>query len=167
MLASNGEVFGVPIRDGGSTSLAATYAQDLVFSNLLMYLLMLVNYCFWDYVILESELSRRLMVLVSPVADCCWCVISMILLRAFLTALTYLLVMLSCLSSCITLSISWMMRFEGEIPSFGLGVDMALIIHNLGTKLMRWMSSIDCDYARVSSLTVYQCSDEREVFTIG
>ena len=59
-----------------------------------------------------------------------------------------------------------MIRFEGEILSPRLGVDIALTTHNLGTKLMRWMSSIDCDRAGVSSLTVYQCSDEGEVFTL-
>ena len=60
VLASDGEVFGVPFeRDGGRASLAATWAQDLVFSNLSMRLLMLVNCCFCDCVMPESEDSRR------------------------------------------------------------------------------------------------------------
>ena len=50
-----------------------------------------------------------------------------------------------------------------EISPSILGGDMLLATHNLGTKLMRWMSSIDCDRVGVSSLTVCQCSDEVEV----
>ena len=37
---------------------------------------------------------------------------------------------------------------------------MALATHNLGTKLMCWMSSFDCDRVGVCSLAVCQCSDE-------
>ena len=40
---------------------------------------------------------------------------------------------------------------------------MALAVYNLGTKLMRWTSSIDYDHAGVSSLTICQSSDEGEV----
>ena len=43
---------------------------------------------------------------------------------------------------------------------------MAPAAYNLGTKLMRWTSSIDCDRAGVSSLTVCQSSDEGEVLAI-
>ena len=41
---------------------------------------------------------------------------------------------------------------------------MLLATHNLGTKLMRWTSSIDYDRVGVSSLTVCQCSDEGGFF---
>ena len=42
-------------------------------------------------------------------------------------------------------------------------MDIVFTIPNLGTKLMRWISSFDCDRVGVSSLTVCQCSDEGEV----
>ncbi len=55
------------------------------------------------------------------------------------------------------------MRLAGKVSSPELEVDMALAAYNLGTKLMRWTSPIDCDRVGVSSLTVYQYSDEEEV----
>ena len=61
-------------------------------------------------------------------------------------------------------SISYIIRLEGGIFSPKLGGDIALVAYNLGTKLMRWMSSIDCDRVEVSGLTVCQCSDEVKVF---
>ncbi len=57
------------------------------------------------------------------------------------------------------------MRLVGKVSSPKLGVDMALIVYNLGTKLMRWTSPIDCDCVGVSSLTVYQCSDEGQIWS--
>ena len=61
-------------------------------------------------------------------------------------------------------SISYIIRLEGGISFLELGGDIVLIAHNLGTKLMRWISSIDCDHVEVSGLTVCQCSDEVKVF---
>ena len=43
---------------------------------------------------------------------------------------------------------------EGKISFLRLEMDMALTTLNLGTKLMRWTSSFDCDRVRVSSLSV-------------
>ena len=40
-------------------------------------------------------------------------------------------------------------------------------ILNLGTKLIRWTSSIDCDRVGVYSLAVCQCGDRVEVFFFG
>ena len=42
-------------------------------------------------------------------------------------------------------------------------MDIAPAILNLGTKLMRWTSSIDCDRVGVCSLAVCQCGDGVEV----
>ena len=56
------------------------------------------------------------------------------------------------------------MSLAGGISSPELGVDMAPAASNLGTKLMRWTSSIDCDRVGVVGLTVCQCSDGGEVF---
>ena len=54
----------------------------------------------------------------------------------------------------------------GTTSSLGLDEDMALTTYNLSIKLMCWMSSIDCDRVGVCSLTIYQCSDEGEVFLL-
>ena len=58
-----------------------------------------------------------------------------------------------------------MIILEGRTSSPELRGDIALATHNLGTKLMRWTSSIDYDRVEVSSLTVCQCSDEVKVST--
>ena len=78
----------------------------------------------------------------------------MILLRAFLAYLIYLLVVLLCLSALIASSASYIMILGVEISPLILGGDMLLATYNLGTKLMRWTSFIDCDRVGVSSLTV-------------
>ena len=158
VLVSDGEVFGVLFaRDGGRASMAATCAQDLVFSSLSKRLLMLVSCCFWDCATPESEDSRRLMVLSMSVINWLFLATSMILLRALLACLTCLLVISSCLSALRALSASCMMMSGGEISPSKLGGDVALATHNLGTKLMRWASSVVYDLVDVSSLTICQC----------
>ena len=62
--------------------------------------------------------------------------------------------------------ISYIISLISRISSPKLGVDMVSIISNLDTKLMRWISSIDCDRVGVIGLTVCQYSDEGEVVTI-
>ena len=86
VLVSDGEVFVVVLfaRDGGRASLAATCAQDLVFSSLSNRLLMLVSCCFWDCATPESEDSRRLMVLSRSVMNWLFFATWIILLRALL-----------------------------------------------------------------------------------
>ena len=82
----------------------------------------------------------------------------------------YIIVGLFYLSSLIIFCVSYMISFKGKnstnsFPfSFGLGVDIVLMILNLGTKLIRWMSSIDYNCVGVCSLAVYQCGDGVEVF---
>ena len=93
VLASDGKVLGVPfVRDGGRASLAATWAQDLVFSNLSRRLVRLLNCCFCDCAMPESDDSRRSMVPTRPSASCCWCLrtVRMMPRRACLTVILVL-----------------------------------------------------------------------------
>ncbi len=78
--------------------------------------------------------------------------------------MTIILVFLSTLSSLLISFVSCIIRLAGEVSFSELEVDIALAAYNLGTKLIRWTSSINCDRVGVSSLTICQCSDEEEVF---
>ena len=53
-------------------------------------------------------------------------------------------------ASCMILSAGEVFATSGTSAP-GLEEDMSLTTHNLGTKLMRWMSSFDCDRVGVDS----------------